>query len=115
MLNHHGYILGAGSDSQLSLGALLEVRLAVANIGTAVALFPILKRRSEGLALGFVASRVLESTVIVIGIVSVMAVVPLRQDAHGDNASLVLAGAIACRGQGLDLAPRTGFLFGDRD
>jgi Domain of unknown function (DUF4386) len=92
VLNHHDYILGAGSDSQLSLGALLEVLLAVANIGTAVALFPILKRRSEGLALGFVASRVLESTVIVIGIVSVMAVVTLRQDAHGDNASLVLVG-----------------------
>ncbi len=92
VLNHDSYILGAGSDSQLSLGAFLEVLLVVANIGTAVALFPVLKRQSEGLALGFVASRVVESTVIVIGIVSVMAVVTLRQDAHGDNASLILAG-----------------------
>jgi hypothetical protein len=96
VLKHHDYILGAGHDTRISIGAFLEVFLAITNIGTAVALFPILKRRSETLALGYVASRTLESTVIVIGLVSVMSVVGLRQDVGGsgatDSASLVIAG-----------------------
>src|ERR1019366_10239927 len=79
-------------------GALLEIILAIANIATAVVLYPILKRQSQSISLGYVASRTLESTVIVIviGIVSVLSVVTLRQDVGGagaaDGASLVLAG-----------------------
>jgi hypothetical protein len=54
------YIVGgAGADTRVSLGALLEVITAIANIGTAVALFPLLKRQNEGVALGYVAARVL--------------------------------------------------------
>ena len=70
--------------------------LAIACIGTAVTLFPILKRQNEGIALGYVASRILESTVIVVGIVSLLSVVTLRQDLAGaagaDAASLVTVG-----------------------
>lgn len=80
----------------MSLGAFLEVITAIANIGTAVTLFPILKRQNEGVALGYVAARVLESTVIVVGIVSLLSVVTLRQDLAGaagaDAASLATAG-----------------------
>ena len=70
--------------------------IAIAIIGTAVTLFPIVKRQNEGFALGYVAARVLESTVIVVGIISLLSVVTLRQDLAGtagpDAASLVTVG-----------------------
>jgi uncharacterized protein DUF4386 len=83
VLDHPNYIVGAGADSRIALGALLEMILIVANIGTAVVLFPILKRQNEGLALGCVTARLVESAFIAIGIVSVLAVVTLRQDVGG--------------------------------
>jgi len=77
------YVLGAGADNLLLWGALNEVVLVVANIGTAVALFPVLKRLSEGLALGYVTARVMESVFISVGILSVLTIVTLRQDLAG--------------------------------
>ena len=95
VLDDANYILGAGADTGVALGALLEV-LIIANVGTAVALFPILKRQSEGLALGYVTARLVECPFIAIGIVSILAVVTLRQDfpaaAGGDPSSFVTAG-----------------------
>ena len=73
----------------------LELLLIIANIGTAVVMFPILKRQSEILALGFVTARVVESVFIAVGILSVLAVVTLRQDLAGggsDPATLETAG-----------------------
>jgi hypothetical protein len=93
LLDHPNYIVGAGADNRIALGALLEMILIIANIGTAVVLFPILKRQNESLALGYVTARVMESAFIAVGILSLMAVVTLRQDvgaAGGD--SLVIAG-----------------------
>jgi hypothetical protein len=93
VLDHPNYIVGAGADNRIALGALLEMIVIIANIGTAVVLFPILKRQNESLALGYVTARVMESTFIAIGILSLLAVVTLRQDvgaAGGD--SLVIAG-----------------------
>ncbi|MFZ0158478.1 MAG: DUF4386 domain-containing protein [Kineosporiaceae bacterium] len=96
VLKHSDYIVGAGADTQVTLGALLEVILVIANIGTAIALFPLLKRQHEGLALGFVAARIVESVLIVIGILSVLTIVSLRQDLGGaagaDATSLITAG-----------------------
>jgi hypothetical protein len=96
VLDDPNFIIGAGTDGGVALGAFLEVLLIVANVGTAVALFPILKRQNEGLALGFVGARVIESTFIAIGIVSLLAVVTLRQDLAGaagaDAGSLVTVG-----------------------
>ena len=83
VLTDPGYIVGAGADSGVALGAFLEVLLIVANVGTAVVLFPILKRQNEPLALGYVTARVIESTFIAIGIVSLLTVVTLRQDFAG--------------------------------
>jgi Domain of unknown function (DUF4386) len=83
VLDHASYIVGAGADSRIAVGALLEMILIVANIGTAVVLFPILKRQNEGLALGYVAARIVESTFIATGIVSLLAIVTLRQDVGG--------------------------------
>jgi hypothetical protein len=57
VLNDANYIVGAGADTRVALGALLEVILIIANVGTAVVLFPILKRQNEALALGYVSAR----------------------------------------------------------
>jgi hypothetical protein len=96
VLSEPDYIVGAGADNGVFLGAFLEVITAIAIIGTAVTLFPILKRQNEGVALGYVAARVLEATVIVVGIISLLSVVTLRQDLAGgagaDAPSLVTAG-----------------------
>lgn len=96
VLNHPHYVLGAGDDTRIALGAFLEVILAITGIGTAVTMFPILKRQNESMALGFVANRVVESTIIAIGIVSVLAVLTLRKDLAGapgtDASSLIISG-----------------------
>lgn len=87
------YVVGPGPDTGVLWGGLLEVIVALAGIGTAVALFPVVKRQNEGVALGFVAARVLEAAVIFVGVVSLLSVVTLRQDPAGaDAASLVTTG-----------------------
>ena len=91
VLDHTDYILGAGADNRIAFGALLEMIFIVANIGTAVVLFPILKRQNETLSLGYVAARIMESMFIAVGLLSLMAIVTLRQDLAGtgtDAASL---------------------------
>jgi hypothetical protein len=96
VLNDPHYVVGAGADTSVKLGAFLEVIIAIAIIGTAVTLFPIVKRENEGFALGYVAARVFESTVIVVSIISLLSVVTLRQDfagaADADAATLATAG-----------------------
>ena len=93
LLDHPNYIVGAGADNRIALGALLEMILIIANIGTAVVLFPILKRQSESLALGYVTARMMESAFIAVGILSLMAIVTLRQDVGASGAdSLVTTG-----------------------
>lgn len=88
------YILGDGSNSQVILGALFEVICALANIGTAVALFPIVKKWNEGIALGYVGLRTLEAGIIAVGVVPLLAIVTLRQHLTGttDPATLVTLG-----------------------
>jgi uncharacterized protein DUF4386 len=83
VLEHPNYIVGAGSDTRIALGAFLEMILIIANVGTAVVLFPILKRQSEALSLGYVTARLIESAFIAIGFVSLLAIVTLRQDVGG--------------------------------
>src|SRR3712207_1445481 len=85
-----GYIAGAGADNRILLGAFLELLLILANVGTAVVLFPLLKRQSEILALGYVTARLIESTFIAIGLLAVLGVVTLRQDA-ADAGSLAVS------------------------
>jgi hypothetical protein len=77
------YVVGTGGDVGVAMGALLEVLLIIANVGTAVALFPILKRQNEALALGYVTARLVECTFIAVGIVSLLSVVTLRRDFAG--------------------------------
>jgi hypothetical protein len=94
--NNADFILGAGSETGVLWGAFSEVIVALAGIGTAVVLFPVAKRQSETAALGFVASRVVEGSLIIVGVVSVLTTVSLRHDVAGtadaDRASLVTTG-----------------------
>ena len=77
------YIAGAGHDKQVLLGALLELLLIIANIGTAVVIFPIVRRQNEELALGYVTARLFESTFILVGIVSMLGIITLRNQVAG--------------------------------
>jgi hypothetical protein len=95
ILNDTRFIVSGGGDTSVQLGVVAEILTAIAGIATAVTLFPILRRQSEGLALGYVALRIVESTLITVGIVSLLAIVTLRDDLAGggtDGASLILSG-----------------------
>ena len=95
VLSDANYVGGAGADTRVLLGALCEFVLIVAIIGSAVTLYPVVKRYGESVALGCVCGRLLEAAVIAVGMVSVMSIVTLRQDgaaAGTDDGSLVAVG-----------------------
>jgi hypothetical protein len=83
VLNNADYIVTSGADTRVLWGCVLDLVNALACIGTAVALLPVVKRQNEAVALGFVTSRVLEAAIILIGVVSLLAVVTLRRDLAG--------------------------------
>jgi hypothetical protein len=92
--NHRDWILGSGGHTAVLAGGFLEVIVALAGIGTAVTLYPVVKRQNEGAALGFAAARVLEAGMIFTGVVSLLSLVTLRQDlggAAGANAAALTA------------------------
>lgn len=98
VLNDPNYVVGPGADTRVIFGCLLDLINAFACVGTAVALFPVVKRQSEALALGFVTSRLFEAAVIVIGVVSLLAVVTMRQEfaaAAGADAAAAITTARA--------------------
>jgi hypothetical protein len=78
-----GYIAGGGKDTQIYLAAFLEFLLIISNIGTAVVLYPIVRRRFQTLAIAFVAARIMESVFIASGIMFVLGIVALRHEAPG--------------------------------
>jgi hypothetical protein len=95
VLDDPRYILGGGGgDTSVAFGALLELLLIIANIATAVVPYPILRRQNEILALGYVSARIVECTFIAVGILSLLTLVTLRQEAAegADAASLLTAG-----------------------
>src|SRR5689334_22079762 len=79
------YIAGAGHDTQILFAALLELLLIIANIGTAVVIFPIVRRQNEELALGYVTARLIECTFILVGVLAVLGIVTLQQEVAGPN------------------------------
>ncbi len=88
------YIMGGGADGQLRLAALFDIVNGLTAFGTAVALYSVVKRQHEGLAIGFVASRLFEAAILFIGVVSVVSIANLRETAAtaADPASLLAAG-----------------------
>lgn len=92
-LSDPAFILGGGFDAGISWRALLEMLLIAANIGTAIALYPVLRKQSEVLSIGFLAARLTESGFILVGIVALMALNTLRLHAgSADEAALLVAG-----------------------
>ena len=90
------YVLGGGADTGVYLGAVFEFLLIVTQIGTAVVLYPLAKRQTEIAAVGYVSARIMESAFALVGVLSLLAVVTMRQDLAGaagaDAASLVAVG-----------------------
>ena len=96
VLDTPGWVLGAGGDSGVPLGAMFEVLTAITGVITAVALYSVARRHSERAALGFVTTRVLEAAMIFVGVLAIMGTYTLRQDVAGttgsDPAALVTTG-----------------------
>ena len=84
----HGlnYVVGPGPDTAVIFGGILEIIVALAGIGTAVALYPVLRKQNDGLALGLVASRILEAGTMFVGVAFLLSVVSLRQAGAGADA-----------------------------
>jgi hypothetical protein len=79
------YVSGPGQDTRVLWGAFSEAILIIANIGSATAMYTVLKRRHPNLAISYVAARIMESVFIGIGILSVLTVVTMRQDYAGND------------------------------
>lgn len=96
VLDTPDFILGAGSDAGIPLGALFEVLTALGGVIAAVALYSVARRHSERAALGFVTTRVLEATMIFAGVLAILSVYTLRHDVVGtagtDSAGLLVVG-----------------------
>lgn len=95
VLNDPSYVTGPGADTQVRLGCLLDLVNAFACVGTAVALYSVVKREHEGLALGFVTSRMYEAAVIMIGVVCILAVTTLHEGGVSTDAAPIVPVAYA--------------------
>jgi hypothetical protein len=104
------YVAGDTSDNRIFFGAFLELLLIVANIGTAVVLFPILRRQSEILALGYVTARLVECTFIAVGILAVLTIVTLGQQTTTADAGEIAYALAALKDWTFILGP--GFVVG---
>ena len=96
VLKDPAYILSSGSDAGLRWGALIEVIVALAGIGTAITLYPVVRRQNETFALGFVTSRVIEGAMLLTGVVSLLSLASLHQvgaAAGADSTALLTSGA----------------------
>ena len=84
-----GYVANGGSATVVLFGALLELLLIITNIGTAVVIYPIVRRQNHVLALGYVTARIVECTFILVGILAVLSIVTLsQQNAGGDEGAI---------------------------
>ena len=94
ILNNAGYVVSGGHHTQIVWACFLDFVNALAGIGSAVAVFPVVKRVNESLALGFVMSRMVEAAVIMIGVVALLAVLTLHQHVAGtaDPSTLTTTG-----------------------
>ena len=108
VVNDAQYIIGSGADTQVVWGTLLDLVNALTAVGSAVALFPVLRRQSHSMALGFVTTRMFEAAVIAIGVISLLTVVSLRNP----GATGAEATALVVTGKALVAAYNWVFLVG---
>jgi len=104
------FIPGAVSENIVYLGAILEFGVIVTNIATAVVLYPIVKRLSERVALGYVTARIMESAFILVGLMSIISMVSVSSALAG--ATGAEATALAVQGDSLAATYDWAFLFG---
>jgi hypothetical protein len=83
LVDHVDFVLGHGNETSVLWGGLLDFVCAIAGIGTAVALYPVTRRFSRTSAIGFLSSRTLEAAILVVGAISLLSVVTLRNDIVG--------------------------------
>jgi hypothetical protein len=110
VLDDPGYVVGPGQDTRVIIGCLLDVVNALTAIGSAVAVYPVVKRQNQAMALGFVTSRVYEAAVVMIGVISLLGVVAMRRDLGGVAGPE--ATALLTTGQGLVSMRDYTFLLG---
>ncbi len=108
--NEMRFIPGAVSENSVYLGAILEFGVIVTNIATAVVIYPIVKRQSEKVALGYVTARIMESAFILVGLMSIISVVSVSNAFAG--ATGAEATALAVQGNSLAATYDWAFLFG---
>ena len=105
-----GHVANGGSDNQIFFGAFLELLLIIANIGTAVVVYPILKRENHILALGYVTARIVECTFILVGILAVLSIVTLSEENAGGQEGAIAYALAALKDWTFILGP--GFVVG---
>jgi hypothetical protein len=106
VLDEPNYVTGAGdlALAALATGAVFELILIISGVGTAVVPYSVHKRYSEVGAVAFVSARIIECVFIAIGILGILAIVTLRQDAP--------SGATPALGQGLEAIYEWSFRIG---
>lgn len=92
-IHEPNYIMGNSKDTAVIIGGILEIIVGLTSIATAVILYPVLKKQHEGIALGLVASRILEASTIFIGVAFLLAAVTLHKNGAGAE-SLVTSHAL---------------------
>ncbi len=83
------FVAGSGNVNQIYVGALLELLLIIANIGTAVVIVPIMRRQFEELSIGYVTARIIECSFILVGIVAMLGLATLQQETAGASEGTV--------------------------
>ena len=119
-LNDPAYILGAGADQQIGLAAVLELVNVFGLIGCGIAFFSVVRKVHEGLAIGYLATRLFEGAIITISVVSLLSIITLHQQvaagANGAPLVPVAAALVAVRNWaiviGSNMAPFNALMLG---
>jgi len=104
------FVPGDLSETGLKVGAILEFLLIGFNIATAVVIYPLVRRLSETLALGYVTARIMESVFIAIGVISIISVLGVNDALAGAGGAE--SAALAAQGNSLVDTYEWAFLFG---
>jgi hypothetical protein len=119
-LNDPAYVLGAGADQQVGLGAILELVNVFALIGCGIAFFSVVRKVHEGLAIGYLATRLFEGAIIAMSVVGLLSIITLRQQvaagADGESLAPVATALAAFRNWaialGSNMAPFNALMLG---
>jgi hypothetical protein len=101
------FVAGDASNASLKWGAILEFGLIVTQIGTAIVIYPLVRRQSETVSLSYVAARIMESVFAAIGLISIITLVSVVDTLAGAGG----AEATALAAQGDTLAQTYDWAF----